>query len=155
MTDVTTAPTTPAEATERLEQLGADPAWRDQFLAGNGPQKAEFQSLTELAAKGDSIDAALAGRLLDAPIQPSTHVINMGVAAALKDAGLADDVIRQTLSGHQVTQQEYDLVARWKQDRFRDKTWVQEFLSGSREHQRDMTLADIVLSSSIKKEAAA
>lgn len=158
MTEQPTQPSTPAEASAKLETLKADPTWRDAFLSGNGPQVQEFQSLSDLANQAQAsneIEAALAGRLEDG-IQPTGRLMNAGVVEMLRGLEIRDDVIRQTLTGHEVTQEEFEAVKRWKADHMQNKEWTTKYLGGDLEAQRSMTLANIVLSGPIKsKEKAA
>ncbi|MET4319306.1 hypothetical protein [Bradyrhizobium sp. RT5a] len=147
---------TPDEAAAKLSELRGNQDWTTKFLAGNGPELAEFRKLSELAVNGsDKITKAMAGVLDAAPVQESGHMQMIGVAQHLREIGIRDDVIRQTLTGQEVTQAEHDAVARLKADRMRDHAWTKEFLAGNGEHKRDMMLMNIVLTSSIKKEAAA
>jgi hypothetical protein len=147
------APSTPAEASTRLDQLKSDPAWRDGFLSGSGPQAREYQDLTALAAKGDKVDLAMAGVLADGPWQESGHLEMIAATKMFRELGISDATIKQTLTDYQVTQREHDAVAKWKADRMRDSEWVKKWLSGEGEHARDMMLANIALTSTIKKEA--
>jgi hypothetical protein len=147
------APSTPAEAATRLDQLKSDPAWRDGFLSGSGPQAREYRDLTALAAKGDKVDLAMAGVLADGPWQESGHLEMIAATKMFRELGISDATIKQTLTDYQVTQREHDAVAKWKADRMRDSEWVKKWLSGEGEHARDMMLANIALTSTIKKEA--
>jgi hypothetical protein len=154
MTDVS-VPSTPAEASARLETLKADAGWKDQFLAGNGPQVAEFKSLTELAAKATDTDKALAGRLQDGPVQSSSHMVQIGVANTLREIGIRDEIIKDVLTGeHKVTRAEYEMTERWKAERMRDKEWVQRYLTNDGDAHEKMTLANIILSGGIREEKA-
>ena len=155
MTDVTT-PSTPAEASARLEALKADAGWRDQFLAGNGQQKAEFQALTTMIAGGDSIDKAMAGAPLDGVLQPSHHLTNIGIASSLCEIGIRDEIIKDVIAGtHKVTRAEYEATERWKAERMRDKEWVQRYLTKDGDAHEKMTLANLILSGGIREEKAA
>jgi hypothetical protein len=148
-------PSTPAEAVTRLEQLKGDPAWRDQFLAGNGPQKAEFHTLTAMIAGGDSIDKAMAGVPLDGPLQPSSHLTNIGVANTLREIGIRDEIIKDVIAGtHKVTRAEFEMTERWKRDHVADKDWCDRYMNGGALEKREMTLANIILSGGIRSEGA-
>jgi hypothetical protein len=154
MTDTPAAPpATPTEATARLDQLKSDPAWREGFLSGGGQQAREYQELSALAAKADKVDLAMAGVMADAPFQDSSHIEMIGATKMFRELGIRDEVIKQTLSDHEISQAEHDVVAKWKADRMRDSDWVEKWLAGEGEQARDMVLANIVLSSSIKKVA--
>lgn len=105
---------------------------------------------------GDNIDKALAGELLDTIVQPSQHVTMVGIASALQEIGIADQITREVLAGtHKVTQAEFDMTKQWKTDRMRDKDWVDQYLSGDREARRKMALANLILSGGIKAAPAA
>jgi hypothetical protein len=149
MTDAPLA--TPAEATARLDQLKSDPAWRDGFLSGNGPQAREYQDLSALAAKGDKADLAMAGIMKDAPFQDSGHRQMIEATAMFRSLGISDETIKQTLTDYEVSQQEHDAVAKLKADRMSNSEWVKKWLSGEGEQARDMMLMNIVLTATIKK----
>src|SRR5262245_43858162 len=72
-------PTTSAEASARLAQLQADPAWRQGLLSGGAEQRAEFQRLTELAAGGDGP----LGEVVDGISDP--HAVSRDTYAAMFD----------------------------------------------------------------------
>lgn len=149
-------PSTPAEAATRLEQLKADPTWREQFLAGNGAHKTEFHSLTALIGRGDSVDKALAGVPLDGPLQPSKHLTNIGVANALREIGIQDQIIKDVIAGtHKVSRAEYDATQRWKDLQMRDKIFVERYLTNEGDAREKMTLANIILSGGVREEKAA
>lgn len=150
-------PGTASEATARLKELKADPAWRDAYLGGSPRHAKEMASLHDVISKGDNpaVDLAIAGVLYDAPFQPSGHIENIAAASMFRDHGIRDAVIRETLADHEVTQAEYDAVAQLKAERLRDRAWVKEFMAGNGQHTRDMMLMSIVLSSTIKTEVAA
>jgi hypothetical protein len=152
-----TAPSNPAEAASRLSELKADTAWRDRYLAGGVTEKREITALQEMLNKSDNpdVDRAMAGVLDDGPFQRSSHMQMIGIAGMLRELGIRDEVIRETLIGKEVTKAEHDAVARLKADRMRDHAWVREFLAGNGQHKRDMTLMNIVLTSPISKEAVA
>ena len=51
----TATPTTPAQAAARLNQLAADPKWRENFLSSSAARRREFDELTRLQASGDAV----------------------------------------------------------------------------------------------------
>jgi hypothetical protein len=153
-----TEPTNATEAQAALDARTADKGWSDRYINGGSAERQEFQQLTSKIASGgdDVVDAALKGSLTTpAGFVSSDHQLINHAVALFRDLGIRDDVIKQTLNGQEVTQAEYDTVKRWKADRMRDSEWVKKYLAGEGEHKREMMLADIVLSSSIKKDAAA
>jgi hypothetical protein len=148
-------PANAAEAVTRLDALKADSAWANGVLAGNGPHVAEFKSLTGIIAGGDNVDRAMAGVREDGIFQSSEHAQMIAATNMFREIGISDAVIRQALTDYEVTAQEYAMVEKWKADRMGDSEWVKKYLAGERQQTRDMMLADIVLSSSIKKDSAA
>ena len=157
LTPPTPAPVTPtnsAEATARLNELQRDAGWRDRLLAGHGSEAKEYRTLRDMITQGDPVDKAMAGIMDDAPFQSSGHLLNVAATQMFREMGIDDGAIRQTLTGHEVTQEEYNAVARLKAERLRDPEWVEQFLAGSASHKRDSMLMNIVLSSSIKKAVA-
>jgi hypothetical protein len=150
----------PANATEaraRLDTLIADKDFGAKLVKGEAGANREFRDLSELAAKGEAerVDVAMAGVMADTPFQDSGHLQNIAATKMFRELGIRDEVIRETLTDRPVTQQEHDVVAKWKADRMRDSEYVKKWLSGEGEQAREMMLANIVLSSSIKKEASA
>jgi hypothetical protein len=154
MTEHQQQPTPPATATAasaRLETLKADAGWRDRVMAGDVAAKKELTELTTMiAAGGDAVDQAIAGVAgTDAEQRQMTEA-----AAWMRQSGISDGVIKQTLSDYEVSSQEYRAVEAWKAQKMRSPEFTKAFLVGEPEAVRQMRLADIVLSSSIKAEVA-
>lgn len=149
-------PSTPAEAVTRLEQLKSDTAWRDQFLAGNGPHVQEYRDLSELVAKGDNVDKAMAGIMHDGIFQPAGHMQMMSMASMLRDLGIRDEITKDVLADtHTVTRAEYDATQRWKAAAMRDQDFVKRYLAGDGEPKQKMTLANIILTGGVREEKTA
>jgi hypothetical protein len=85
----TATPTTPAEASARLQQLMADPAWREGYLTGVTEQRQEFTRLTELAASGD--------QPLNFPIEVIDGVSDPHAVSRANYAGMFDVLREQGL----------------------------------------------------------
>jgi hypothetical protein len=146
-------PANGAEARAVLDSRIADPAWGAKLLHGDVDARREY---SELRAKADAADpadkvaAAMAGVMPDTPFQDSGHVLMVNTTNMLRELGIRDPVIKQTLEGYEISQEEHDVVARWKADRMKDSEWVKKWLSGEGEQAREMMLANIVLSSNVK-----
>jgi hypothetical protein len=112
-----------------------------------------------LAAKEASttlIDKAMNGGALDGEMQTSEYVEMRGAAAMFSELGIRSEIIKDVLAGtHKVTKEEYQATERWKADRLRDAAWTAKYMSGDREEQRRMTLANIILTGGIRDEKAA
>jgi hypothetical protein len=161
MTDQPQIPETAAAASEKLVTLQADKAWTGKLLAGDAAVKQEWNSLHERAARGDEqeklaaslserVAAARSGNLQSAP-DSEAELMNV-TAGLLRELGIRDEVVMQTLSGHEVSQAEFDLVKNWQTRAMRDAEFTKRYLTGDPEACQKMTLAAIVLSSNIKTE---
>jgi hypothetical protein len=147
---------TPAEAVAKLDSLKADPVWRDAWLNGDPVRAAQYRDLNELATRqlaSNETEAALAGRL-EPGFQPAGRLENLAMVDLLRNLEIRDEVIRQTLNGQEVTQEEFNLAKRWKADHMGDKEWSAKYLAGDALAKREKMLCDIILSSPIKEKAA-
>ena len=144
------APANAIEARTRLDERKADPEWGAKIFAGNPDANRELRELTSKAAGSDDsvVAAVMSGDLSKMPTT-ETHIM-AGAAGMLREVGVSEEVIAQTLKGHQVSEQEYKLVYAWKIRHMKDPEWVKRFLNGDVEAREKMTLADIVLSGGIK-----
>jgi hypothetical protein len=70
----------------------------------------------------------------------------------LRELGIRDEVVMQTLSGREVSQAEFEAVKNWKERTMRDPEFTKKYLSGDPDARQKMTLAAIVLSSNVKTE---
>jgi hypothetical protein len=158
-TDTPSPPPTPQEAAARIEELKANPEWRDRFLAGNGPQVTEFQNLTTIAhsdRQANQIEMAVAGQLYNGLAgQPAGHMEDVATAAMLRDAGLGDDEIRQAVRGDPVTQAEYDTARREKDALMRDRDFAAKYLAKNGPEFAKMSRLNLILCSPIRQEKAA
>jgi len=134
-----------------LDRRIADPAFGAKLKAGDTEARAEFQRLTVAAAEANPIEAAMTGAL---PEMPDSDLLLMAnTTGMLRDIGISDDVIRETLTGHEVTQAEHDATNRWLKQHEADKEWCKKLRAGDIEAKQKFMLASIILSSSIKKAA--
>ena len=146
-------PATAAEASARLAKLEVDPQWTAKLKGGDPAIKKQWNDLTLLAAKGgDDVDRAMSGALPDIP--EGGLKLMADVAAFLRDAGIRDEVIRETLSDDGVTQAEHDATQIWLNSHLGDREWVKRLKSGDIEAKQKFILSQIILSSSIKDKAA-
>jgi hypothetical protein len=154
MSDGQQQPTPPANAVEagaKLTALQADKAWSEKLLSGDAAATKVWHELHGLIASGDDrVSSAMAGALPDIP--DSEHRLMSNMAGMLREIGINEGTIQQTLEDREVTQAEFDAVANWKAQHLHDKEWTKSWLAGDVEAAKQMVLANIVLSSSIKKE---
>jgi hypothetical protein len=142
-------PANATEASSRLAALSSDKAWSGKLLSGDTSATKEFNSLTAMVAEaGDSIDVAMSGQL---PPGANGDIRELaGTAEFLRDVGVRDEVVRETLAGAPVTREEFNATKRWHDQHMRDQEFTKKWLAGDPEAARQMTLAHIILSSEIK-----
>jgi hypothetical protein len=111
----------------------------------------------QISPESAQVDKAMAGELLlDGPVQPSGHMVQIGVAGHLRDIGIRDEIIKDVIAGtHTVTKEEYAATERWKAEHMRDQEWVKRYLAGDGDTNEKMTLANIILSGGIREGKAA
>jgi hypothetical protein len=137
----------------QLNRLYADPEKRQKLEAGDGATRREFDQLVQAAAKIDPIEAAMSGFLPDVP---TSEMRLMSEAASwLRDIGIREDVVRETLSNQSTTQEIHDAAVNWKKEKMTNPEFVKAYLNGGLEERRLMTLCAIVLTQPITKGKAA
>jgi hypothetical protein len=146
-------PAPPANATEaraRLDGLMADKDWGAKLLAGDADTKREYFSLSSMAANTDAstIAVAMSGNIGEFP--DSRMKMMSDTAGMLREIGIREEIIAQTLQGHEVSADEFKLVEAWKARQMKDPVFTKAWLSGDPEARQKMTLAAIVLSGSVK-----
>jgi hypothetical protein len=143
-------PANAAEARTRLDARIADKAFGAKVLAGDPAANREFRELSSMAANVDNntIAAAMSGNIGE---MPDSGVKQMAATASmLREIGVQEQIIEQTLKGHEVTPEEYKLAEAWKVRQTKDPVFVKAFLSGDPEARQKMTLAAIILSGDVK-----
>jgi hypothetical protein len=104
-------------------------------------------TLRELVARKDASALNKLGQLQRAM---ASHAALSEAAAHLdtwRYAGVGEDVLQSLASGGGVSREEYEATARLKQQLFRDKSWVRNYLDGGRKEREQMSL---ILSSQIR-----
>jgi hypothetical protein len=148
-------PAPPANATEAANRLGAltaDKEWCEKLLAGNADAGREFRELSELAATGDDVNVAMAGRppIPESGVLPNSDVVLMAdMAAYLRELGFPEKATREFLSDKKMTAEHHAAAKQWKADAMSNKEFTQRYLAGDRAALRQMTAANAVLNSEI------
>src|SRR6266403_5626346 len=143
-----TAPTNALEARGRLNTLIADKDWGAKLLAGDAATNREYRDLSSMAANVDAntIAVALSGEIGEFPDSGLKQMA--ATAGMLREIGIGEEIIEQTLRGHEVSSDEFKLVEAWKARQMKDPVFVKSYLSGDAEARQKMTLAAIILSGS-------
>jgi hypothetical protein len=163
--EIPAIPATAVEAQARLGALQSTREWTDKLMAGDRAVYQEWHGLHARVNRGDDqgdAKASLADRVSAAMSAAAGVEIPSGdarmmheTAEHLRGIGIREEVIEQTLSGHEVTQTEFNLVKLWKDRAMRDQEFTKKYMSGDPDARQKMTLANIVLTSNVKKDAAA
>jgi hypothetical protein len=144
-------PATAAEASGRLEALKADKEWGAKLIAGDPAANREF---SELHLKIDSVDPAdMAAVAMSGNIgeMPDSRVKLMAeTAGMLREIGIREEIIEQTLRGHEVSPIEMKQAEAWRERAMRDPVFVKAWLSGDPEARQKMTLSQIIVSGGVK-----
>jgi hypothetical protein len=141
------------EAQRRLDGLIADRGWGAKYLLGDAQVRKEYAELqaTIEAREGDRVAAAVDGTL-----PPPTglfdwqphHVLTQTVGM-LRDAGINDATIAETLNERPVSKAEFEATKILKNQKFGDAEWVKRYLAGGYTEKREAWLMSIILSSEI------
>jgi hypothetical protein len=73
----------------------------------------------------DAVAVALSGNIGEMP--DSSVKMMAETASMLREIGVRESIIEETLRGHEVTQQEYDLAAAWKARQMKDPVFVKAY----------------------------
>jgi hypothetical protein len=149
-------PATPSEAAARLKAAALDPKWLEEYFGGSVIHANEMRDLKAVIGKDadPQTEMAIAGQLYDG-IQPAGHLAKVGTAEMLRAVGADDGVVRQVLTGQSVSQQEFDAAQATKARLMKDNDFISKYNSGDGESRRTLTLLNVVLTSPVKKDAAA
>jgi hypothetical protein len=155
----TDKPSNATEARARLDHLTADKAWSERYLKGGVAENREFKALTQMVADakpGDRLEAVLAGQrhnntMVETVSGDELSTSKLAVAVdGLREAGVADpDVLRQAINGFPVSRAEVAATQQLKAQRLGDAAWLQRYLGGGTVERREMTLINIILTSTI------
>lgn len=175
MNDQVTAPaalpTTPEAARATIDARIADKAWGAKVLAGDPAARAELDMLHKIeAGDPDSVAQAKASAAAaEAPPPQKTAEQLAGesaAAAADRDANSLLTTMRDRFdvnehaekrlkSGEGFSQADHDATARYKAQLMADPDFRSRLLAGHPEANRQLFLANLVLSNGVKSEAAA
>jgi hypothetical protein len=158
MTDTTVQPGAPpappanaAEARTRLDALLVDKDRGAKLLAGDAEVNREYRELRAKADNPDPADTvavAMSGNVGEVP--DSDVALMANTAGMLREIGISEPVIEQTLRGHEVSALEMKQVEAWRARAMSDQTFVKLWLSGDMEARRKMALSQIIVSGAVK-----
>jgi hypothetical protein len=146
-------PSNPNEARARLAQLTASAEWARRLMSGDIEARREFQSLSEMAAAGEAVDA-----LSDTSPQPiiettigSEAVKRQDLISAAADLHSVwgpegDGAIRELLDQNTVLPADFVADARvWKTQALNDPTFCEMLLRGDLWAVQRMTLFNAII----------
>jgi hypothetical protein len=143
-------PTNGVEARVVLNGKMADNQWAAKLLSGDVTAKTEWRELQDLINRPDSTDAVAAAMSSADPrgiIQDSGAVALRGMAGHLREMGLSEVQVRETLEGKEPTAAEVDLAKRWKAQTFKSKEFAARLFAGEPDARQSLLAANIILSS--------
>jgi hypothetical protein len=124
----------------------------DRLVSGDPKELARFQEALKAKAEADPISVGMSG---DLPEAPSSEVKQIAIGANwLRELGLPEQAIHDYIAGAPVEQSFHDQVAAWKTRSMKDAQFVDAYLKGDGDAVRRMTVANAVLISPIKENAA-
>jgi hypothetical protein len=147
-------PAPPANAAEARTQLDALLGSKEEgakLLAGDAEVNRRYRDLRAMADNpdpADAVTAALTGNLGSIP--DSSVKMMADTAGMLREIGISEPVIEQTLRGHEVSALEMKQVEAWRARAMSDQTFVKLWLSGDMEARRKMALSQIIVSGAVK-----
>jgi hypothetical protein len=158
MTDATVqpgaAPAPPANAAEartRLDALIVDKDRGAKLLAGDAEVNREYRELRAKADNPDPADTVAVAMSGNVGALPDSDVALMAnTAGMLREIGISEPVIEQTLRGHEVSALEMKQVEAWRARAMSDQAFVKLWLSGDMEARRKMALSQIIVSGGVK-----
>jgi len=133
----------------RLDAFYSDPEKRQKLEAGDGATRREFDALAQAAAEADPTAAVMAGVL---PEVPSSDLREMSeLASYLRDLGMSESLVKETISNQETTQEIRDAAVNWEKQHLSNEEFVKRYLNGDIEARRLMTACAIVKTQPIGK----
>jgi hypothetical protein len=144
------APTTPEGAQARLGELTATKEFGERLMAGDVSTRAQFQSLSELAAGLEKLPGA--EELTAIAEREADDRNNATFVKGVRESGLEirDEVLNEVITGAKVSQEEFDAAKRWMVRHSSDAEWGKKVLNNDPEARKQLFLSSVILSSDIK-----
>jgi hypothetical protein len=156
MTDAAAAAATPAappanaaEARTVLDARMGDKAWGAKLFAGDVATTTEYRDLRALINNPDPADSVtVAMSSQDLGMLPNAAAVELrGAAGYLREMGLNDVQVRETLEGKEPTAEEVAIARQWKAQSFKSQDFVKRMMAGEPDVRRQLLVANIILSS--------
>jgi hypothetical protein len=152
------APTTPEAAAARLDERIKDKAWRDKLYNGDSAtlrERSELVALKNAATPEGRLDNAMAGTPSGTieTISPENPLSTSQLYSAVKhlrEGGLSDAVIKDAISGAEITQQQHDAFEIFKKRCLSDREWVKRYRSGDSDARADFLLFSAGVTAPVK-----
>jgi hypothetical protein len=119
--------------------------------AGDAEVNRSYRALRAMADNPDPADTvavAMSGNVGDVP--DSQVALMADTAGMLREIGISEPVIEQTLRGHEVSALEMKQVEAWRARAMSDQAFIKSWLSGDMEARRKMALSQIIVSGGVK-----
>ena len=145
MTEVAAQPTTVEGAQARLAELTGNKDFGAKLMAGDVATRAEFQSVSQLAA---GLEKRPGAEELSAISEREADGRNTAdfIAGVRESVDVRDEVLRQAIHDETVPAAEHNAVQQWLKRHMADKAWGARLLSGDADARRELFLASVTLS---------
>lgn len=143
----------PANAAEARAQRDADianPAFADALDRGDFAARARWNLQRDLLNAADptgEVAAAMSNDERPGEIQDSRAVELRGSANYLRNLGLNEEQVRETLTGKAPSDAEVALAKQWKAESFKSKEFRERLFAGEPAERQQLLIANIILSS--------
>jgi hypothetical protein len=152
----TSTPNAVADAIARRDALVKDKAIGAKYRAGDAATIAEVRALNAVVAgqtHAARVERAMAG-IAPAGIETlgEGELSTSDLASAvdgLRKQGFADETIREIINGTAVTAERHREAENLREKLLRDKAWLREYRTGSREHIEQMHKINAVIAAPI------
>jgi hypothetical protein len=140
------------EADAQLESMKNDKAFRERLLRGDVAATQEWNAAHVVKAKGDEFSQVLDGTV-EAPFFETVTGGRLPIRQQIEQVeefrklGISDASIRQAFEGAPVSAAEYAAAKLRHDELLSNKEWVARWMSGDVAAKREMTLAQIAISS--------
>jgi hypothetical protein len=139
-----------------LDSRLADKAWGAKLLSGDVAANTEYRELRAKADNPETVDTVTVAMSGDIGIMPDSDMALMAnMAGMLREYGLNELQVRETLEGREASQAEVDMARLWKNQNLKSKEFTAKLMSGDPDAARQLMVANIILTSPLKKADAA
>jgi len=144
-------PTTSDAAQARLSALTADKEYGARLLNGDTAARAEFLSVSQLAAGLEKRPGAEELSAISEQQADARHIASFIKGVKNSGMNIRDEVLKEAISGAPVSQQDHDLAKSWMSRLMADQEQSKKLLAGDIQMREQLFRASTILSANIKE----